>query len=464
MLPSPYYDRLLKVVALADAEQLDPAIFSAVQEDLTTIRQTIEAVRRNPGFRGELQGSIKELLDEEASLVAEYAARATYLNDEYTKARQEIDAVKESTRKMVSEIRTPAETAALQEEASNGSYGYQLKPYIDKVAEARNEQREREAQRILEETNAAFDGFLTGEPTWYKETPTPGDGSDSAGTSSPRRSPSPADAEHAARKARDARWLSSGSVLRPTPDPDVQGVLRGHLLPSFPPPDEPPVRWEPGPGGSIRPVPVPVITDPDDPGNIFKTPFNPRMTPQGPVGGYIPPDALNADDPRWSPSYRNPALNGPPKAPGVNIVGGVLSTGAAATAAGAGAAGTTGGIGGTGTPIPGYPLGMGGAAAPGSSAGSPQIRGGVMRPAGTPGSTTSGTGQGGTQSGRPVPGMWSAPPGAKDKEDKQRRSLVGYEVSRLYKEDPPPVDSEKFGSGTVEDLKPIPRDIDNDRW
>ena len=92
------------------------------------------------------------------------------------------------------------------------------------------------------------------------------------------------------------------------------------------------------------------ITDPDDLSHIdlARTPINARMTPNGPVGGHMPADVLNIDDPAWRAV--------PPSSGGAaRIVGGTLVAGSAAGAAG-GFLGRGGGYGGIAGMTPGAAL------------------------------------------------------------------------------------------------------------
>ena len=117
------------------------------------------------------------------------------------------------------------------------------------------------------------------------------------------------------------------------------------------------------------------ITDPEDLSHIdlTRSPINARMTPNGPVGGHMPADVLNVDDPAW----RAPA----PTGGGARIAGGTLVAGTAAGAAG--------GLlyrGGGGGHIVGMPAGT--SLRPAAPAG------GVLRPTTMPGGAAGVAGQG----------------------------------------------------------------------
>ena len=132
--------------------------------------------------------------------------------------------------------------------------------------------------------------------------------------------------------------------------------------------------WTYPPAGELGSVSNP-ISDPADLAryDLTTTPVNQRMTPNGPVGGHMPADVLNVNDPAWRavPS----AAGG-----GARIAGGVLVAGSAAGAAGA-ALSYGGGF-----------AGIGGLAsgASGSALRAVAPAGGVLRPSALPGGRVAG--------------------------------------------------------------------------
>ena len=94
------------------------------------------------------------------------------------------------------------------------------------------------------------------------------------------------------------------------------------------------------------------ITDPAQLSHIdlTTTPVNQRMTPNGPVGGHMPADVLNVDDPAWRAV--------PPSGGGARIAGGVLMATSGVGAAGVAVShgGGFSGIGGLATGVAGSPL------------------------------------------------------------------------------------------------------------
>ena len=131
--------------------------------------------------------------------------------------------------------------------------------------------------------------------------------------------------------------------------------------------------WTYPPAGELGSVSNP-ISDPADlvRYDLTTTPVNQRMTPNGPVGGHMPADVLNVNDPAWRPV---PSSGG-----GARIAGGVLVAGSAAGAAGA-ALSYGGGF-----------AGIGGLAsgASGSALRAVAPAGGVLRPSALPGGGVAG--------------------------------------------------------------------------
>mgnify|MGYP000996182036 CR=1 FL=1 len=160
----------------------------------------------------------------------------------------------------------------------------------------------------------------------------------------------------------------------PAPSPAYSGGSRG-LVPT--------VRSGTGAGGGEWTSPAPgelgsasnPISDPADLAryDLTTTPVNQRMTPNGPVGGHMPADVLNVNDPAWRPV---PSSGG-----GARIAGGVLMAGSAAGAAGA-ALSRGGGF-----------AGIGGLAsgASGSALRAVAPAGGVLRPSALPGGGVAGS-------------------------------------------------------------------------
>ncbi len=218
--------------------------------------------------------------------------------------------------------------------------------YLTALEQQKNDKREAEAQTILDKLNQEADSHVS-EFQHQKDDYVPD-----------------------AWKPR----VEGDAGSAPSPSPTSSGGSRG-LVPT--------VRSGTGAGGGEWTSPAPgelgsvsnPISDPADLAryDLTTTPVNQRMTPNGPVGGHMPADVLNVNDPAWRavPS----AAGG-----GARIAGGVLVAGSAAGAAGA-ALSYGGGF-----------AGIGGLAsgASGSALRAVAPAGGVLRPSALPGGGVAG--------------------------------------------------------------------------
>ena len=185
------------------------------------------------------------------------------------------------------------------------------------------------------------------------------------------------------------------------------------------------------PGVVQDPPPYARLSDVDGVGLVGR-PVNQTVTPNGLVGGYAPPSAVHASDPRWDPSYRIPQ--------DAVSVGRAASSGALGAIAGgagisarsllSGAAGVKGGAGAKGAGLAAAGL-KGGAAARGGA-------GGVMG------------------MGAPVAGAGAGAAG-EDKE-KKRRAFTGVLVEPEQEEGP--VWDPAHGPGSADDGTVLTVDLD----
>ena len=244
------------------------------------------------------------------------------------------------------------------------------------------------------------------------------------------------------------------------------------------------------------------ITDPAQLSHIdlTTTPVNQRMTPNGPVGGHMPADVLNVDDPAWRAV--------PPSGGGARIAGGVLMATSGVGAAGVAVShgGGFSGIGGLATGVAGSPLrsvapaggvlrpsallgggagsrgGVAGRGGAGSTRGAGSARGttggrgaagsargaaGVVETRGA-GSRGGVAGRGGAGSARGAAGsargaagvVGSGSKGRGKKKDEARRR--NYEVVRVDGLDESTVGVMGGGAGSADQLRPVCRDEGED--
>ena len=250
------------------------------------------------------------------------------------------------------------------------------------------------------------------------------------------------------------------------------------------------------PGSASNPISDPAELARYD---LTTTPVNQRMTPNGPVGGHMPADVLNADDPAWRAV--------PPSGGGARIAGGVLMATSGVGAAGVAVShgGGFSGIGGLATGVAGSPLrsvapaggvlrpsallgggavgrgagvagmrsgvapvGSGGAGGRGGLVGSSGLSearsgGGAAgsRGGGAAGSRGGVAGRGGAGSARGAAGVvGSGSKGRGKKKDEARRR--NYEVVRVDGLDESTVGVMGGGAGSADQLRPVCRDAGED--
>lgn len=262
-----------------------------------------------------------------------------------------------------------------------------------------------------------------------------------------------------------------------------------------------------GPGSRNEPVNDPQALRHLD---LYRTPINPRMSSDGPIGGYLPAHVTDGADPRWSSQHSQP----PAGSSRASISAGMLLGGGGAAALGRstllGTQGTapTPGSGASAYGTAGFGPGsssaggvstasaLSGLRAPGSSAAGVSPASGVAgmaRSGITPGLTPGvAPGLAGTNVGAAGPGMGSAAgmnapgvsstagapgapgvpgayaPGAATSSSSDRqsgKSRVGYQVVRVRDDERRPIRlSEGAGAGDSASMKPMTFDEPDDRW
>ena len=295
--------------------------------------------------------------------------------------------------------------------------------YLTALEQQKNDKREAEAQTILDKLNQEADSHVS-EFQHQKDDYVPD-----------------------AWKPR----VEGDAGSAPSPSPASSGGSRG-LVPT--------VRSGTGAGGGEWTSPAPgelgsasnPISDPADLAryDLTTTPVNQRMTPNGPVGGHMPADVLNVNDPAWRPV---PSSGG-----GARIAGGVLVAGSAAGAAGA-ALSYGGGF-----------AGIGGLAsgASGSALRAVAPAGGVLRPSALPGGGVAGAvGGAGRGGGAGVVGRGGVAPvgsgGVGDRREKKGQvRRRAYDVVRVDALEERGAQMMGGAAGSADQLKPIARDADAD--
>ena len=205
--------------------------------------------------------------------------------------------------------------------------------YISALEKVKNEEREQAAKAILDQLNSVGNEHASNIQTSIPDPPVPNPDDDDKPGPVPPVPPKP-------RRPVDPTPRPGGGGAGNVVTGGVSGLTGGGSGLS---------GWVRPSGDELGSISNP-ITDPDDLSHIdlARTPINARMTPNGPVGGHMPADVLNIDDPAWRAV--------PPSSGGAaRIVGGTLVAGSAAGAAG-GFLGRGGGYGGIAGMTPGAAL------------------------------------------------------------------------------------------------------------
>ena len=336
--------------------------------------------------------------------------------------------------------------------------------YISALEKVKNEEREQAAKAILDQLNSVGKEHASTiqEPIPDPPVPNPDDDDDKPGPVPPVPPPVPPKPRRPVDPTPRPGGGGAGNVVTG----GVSGLTGGGSGLS---------GWVRPSGDELGSISNP-ITDPDDLSHIdlARTPINARMTPNGPVGGHMPADVLNIDDPAWRAV--------PPSSGGAaRIVGGTLVAGSAAGAAG-GFLGRGGGYGGIAGMTPGAALrptapaggvlrspslSGGGAGIAGRGGVGAAGRGGVVGTGGQSGARSAGVagrggagvaGRGGAGGRGVLGGGSSAGRGEKKKETRRRN----YDVVRIDGIEEQSTGLVGGAAGSADQLKPLSRDSGED--
>ena len=373
-----YYSQLKDFMGLRFDDSAEESYFQSTEQRLNSLREAISTYRSRPGFSGQTAQAALTWINEFDERLQEHQRVVGVLKSSHTQARAQMVAVKTAGEQLPTQLVSSGERNVFmaEQEIVVGGYSMTGTAYLAQLERQRYQEREAEAKRILGELGKIA-----------PPDPTPVPPSDSLETPN----------------------SSAGYVPRrssPTPSPSNLG---GSIITNRPPAPGPtaPPMWEvpkDGPGSRGNP-----ITDPSKLEHLPLTdlPVNPRMTPEGPVGGYLPPKITDPDNPAWRPEYQVPGFStdtsgGVSKA-GV-MVGGIVGAGASILAARSASAGLSG------LSLTG---GMGGAGAAGLAGRVPGtgMIGGLSGASGTASGTLGAAGRGGMGAGMGQ-GMMPGAPGA----------------------------------------------------
>lgn len=468
---SPYYDRLRNVSELIS---FFDGIFDTINQQqvklaLEKARTLVTDVKKNPGLTGKVGEMIDKQLGSYLSAYDLHEKNIKHLEESHDAARKAIADAGETFRNLSPELLSPLESGIknVTEKVEWAGVLMPVDKYLEGVSQQNNLKREELSKKALDVMATSLQGnrpkvrpYQEDAPDTQKNWQKGGDesggggggGAGGAGGAGGGSIPSGGGAglisgagvggAGAAAAAKYASGLHSGA----------DGIMR---------------TTSGGGVGSFK--------DAQWPQDALKYPINSRMTADGPVGGYLPADVGNANDPRWRSDYSHPAIGsaGEPKA---GIAGGMLTPGIGAIAGGGagalaargmgalgaggiGGSGSIAGIGGVGG-IGGIG-GVGGTGVGGTAGGLTGTTAANAARAGAAGGTASGAA---ARNGAGM-GAFGAGGGAgSGKDNKKSRNLVGYQVVRIDDdEDAAAVDPSLFGAGDASSLKPLDTK-EQDKW
>ena len=461
---SPYYDRLRNVSELISFVDgiFDTMNQFQVDAALERARKLVTDVKKNPGLTGKVGEMIDKQLGSYLSAYDLHEKNIKHLEESHEAARKAISDAGETFRNLSPELLSPLESGIknITEKVEWAGVLMPVEKYLEGVSQQNNLKREELSKKALDVMAKSLKGnrpevkpYQEDAPDTQKNWQRGGGGSIPGGGGAGVISGIGVGGAGAAAAAKYASGLHSGAdgIMRTTSPVASGGV------------------------GSFK--------DAQWPQDALKYPINSRMTADGPVGGYLPADVGNANDPRWRSDYSHPAIGsvGEPKA---GIAGGMLTPGIGAIAGGGAGALAARGMGALGAG------GIGGIGGAGSIAGIGGV-GGIGGIGGVGGTGVGGTGVGGTTGGltgttaanaaragaasgaasgaaaRGGAGMgaFGAGGGAgSGKDNKKSRNLVGYQVVRIDDdEDAAAVDPSLFGAGDASSLQPLDTK-EQDKW
>ena len=466
-----YFERLRAVAELRYDDSADDAAHQLVLDKIGACEDLVRQYAQTNGFRSQ---EVRSAIDEWArSFLADLGATRDQLRDGRDVVVQ--------ARGVMRQARDLFQANVSDELLTGGERGWRLaadvvgavttvvaplggflcflgvETYFSGLEKERDREREEYCQNVIEQMNASLnegadrmqgiiDNGGDGEDDYKRQKPTAslpgvvdpnlvagagggGDGGGS-GAGSGFGAGVPGGADGAGGGLDGAGAGGSGGVLLPGRDWASEGFAR--------------------PGAVQDPPPYARLSDVDGVGLVGR-PVNQTVTPNGLVGGYAPPSAVHASDPRWDPSYRIPqdAL-GVGRAASSGALGaiaggaGISARSLLSGAAGLGAAGAKGAAG----------LGAAGAGLKGAAAGAAGAKGA----AGLGAAAAARGGAGGVMGmGAPVGGA-----GGNDADEKKKRRAFTAVFADGPDEDAGPVWDPAHGPGSADD--DIVLEVDLDEW
>lgn len=287
-----YYERLKQVAHLDYDDSAEETKYAEVLTAIADIRAMAESFRSEPGMTGQTAtAALAWLAQYETDLDAKETELQT-LVERHELARAAMAAAKSGFGTLAPALLTPFESRYL---AVNGPFvvgGREISgaAYVNDLRAQRDAERDLAAKKILDAMNSDVAGQsrLLHTPVEH-DTVGPGP---AGGTGSP------------------TTRSGSGTGTGTRPGSGVPGQVWPMPTPA------------PGDGPETpNPTPAPSDPGPSDPAPSDPAGPGPITVPNGPVEGYLPPSALDPDDPRWSDTY---VPGGFPAAGGLGAEAGVI--------------------------------------------------------------------------------------------------------------------------------------------
>ena len=485
---SPYYDRLRNVSELIS---FFDGIFDTINQQqvelaLQRARTLVTDVKKNPGLTGKVGEMIDKQLGSYLSAYDRHEKNIKTLKESHDEARKAIADAGETFRNLSPELLSPLESGIknVTEKVEWAGVLMPVDKYLEGVSQQNNLKREELSKKALDTMAKSLNGNrpdIETDPIPWKEIKKIEDGNNSShggggDTSGGGGGSIPGGGGAGGGSIPGGGGAGGGSI----PGGGGAGLISGAGVGGAGAAAAAKYAsgLHSGADGIMRTTSgggVGSFKDAQWPQDALKYPINSRMTADGPVGGYLPADVGNANDPRWRSDYSHPAIGsaGEPKA---GIAGGMLTPGVGAIAGGGagalaargmgalgtggiGGAGSIAGIGGVGG-IGGIG-GVGGTGVGGTTGGLTGTTAANAARAGAAGGAASGA----AARGGAGMGAFGAGGGAgSGKDNKKSRNLVGYQVVRIDDdEDAAAVDPSLFGAGDASSLKPLDTK-EQDKW
>lgn len=514
------YQALMRVARLPLDDSAEDGLLAECLDQITQCRQEAAAYRAEPGLTGATRDAALSWLDEYDQVLARRAEALQGSKGQHDQARDVMRQARDKANELPVQLMSRGEKAVFATEPElllEDGTRVSGRAYAAALERERDEERELQAEAILSEMNSSMQAIPPDPPPIdTSEIDSSGTGEAAGGVPGARGSrgagasgmtgPGGGWASSAGTSSAGAAHVGSSAVAAGS------GLVGAAVLAN-----RATAGATSGSSHWARPVPTGrLVTDPAELSHkkLSEMSVHPPMSSDGSTRGYVPPSILDRDDPRWSASH---VPDGFEDRAGTSragmLVGGVLGAGASALAArgatsglsglslsGSGAAGLVGRVPGTGMLGTGSLSSTVGSASAGASsptsagiagqtgagqsgagragAGqtgaaqtgrvSPVTGAGRLGTSGTASVSTSSTSTAGsgTQASSASRGMMAPHAGGSGQgRDRDRATLVGYDVQRLDEGSPQEhTAGDSAAAGSAAALSPLHCEDSGEEW